>query len=198
MDFPKISFTLHWVQQICRYRALQQYVAEGYEQAHQMNLKDSWNTSNPNLNYLPQVITLHRRILCLNIRELILQALAHSRENSTATCKVLPSSADLAAPLSSQSHAKSKFMGPQNRCDGKHPDAMITDFRALLDNTQETTHRVTIYNGMRDFINHKSCNMMYISDEQYQQKCKLTIGCATRICAAHSKLPADPCAMHSV
>jgi hypothetical protein len=35
-------------------------------------------------------------------------------------------------------------MGPQNRRDGKHPDAIIKDFGALLSNTQEATHRVII------------------------------------------------------
>jgi len=57
-------------------------------------------------------------------------------------------------------------MGPQNRRDGKHPDAMIKDFSALLDNTQDATHRAAIYNGIREFIKHMSHNKMYISDEQ--------------------------------
>jgi hypothetical protein len=134
--------------------------------AHKMNLKDGWNASNHNLNYLPQVITFQSRILCCEIRELNLQALAQRRENSAATCKVLPTGADLAAALSSQSYAKPEFMGPQNCRDGKHPDAMIKHFRALLDNTQDATHRVTIYNGTREFLKHKSRNKTYISDEQ--------------------------------
>jgi hypothetical protein len=57
-------------------------------------------------------------------------------------------------------------MGPQNRRDGKHPDAMIKDFRALLNNTQGATHRVAIYSGMWEFIKHKSRNNTYISDDQ--------------------------------
>jgi len=57
-------------------------------------------------------------------------------------------------------------MGPQNRRDGKHPDAMIKDFRALFDNLQDSTHRVTIYNGTWEFLKHKSRNKMYTSDEQ--------------------------------
>ena len=57
-------------------------------------------------------------------------------------------------------------MRPQNRHDGQHPDAMIEDFRALLDNTQGATHRVAIYNGTGEFIKHKSRNKIYISDEQ--------------------------------
>jgi len=57
-------------------------------------------------------------------------------------------------------------MGPQNRHDGKHPDAMIKDFRALLDNTQDATHCVAIYSSTRKFIKHNSCNKTYISDEQ--------------------------------
>jgi hypothetical protein len=57
-------------------------------------------------------------------------------------------------------------MGPQNCRDGKHPDAMIKHFRALLDNTQDTTHRATIYNSRREFLKHKNRNNMYISDEQ--------------------------------
>jgi hypothetical protein len=57
-------------------------------------------------------------------------------------------------------------MGPQNRRDGKYPDAMITDFRALIDNTRDTTHRVAIYSGTREFIKYKSRNKTYILDEQ--------------------------------
>jgi len=99
-NFPKIDIMSPWVEQICRYGALQQYSAQRYEQAHKTNLKDGWNASNHNLNYPPQVITFQHRILCFEIRELNLQALAQRGENSTAACKVLPSGADLAAPLS--------------------------------------------------------------------------------------------------
>jgi len=87
-------------------------------------------------------------------------------ENSAALCKVLPCGADLAAPLSPQSYARPKFMGPQNRHDRKPPDTMIKDFRALLDNTEDATHRVAIYSGTREFMKHKSCIKTYISDEQ--------------------------------
>jgi hypothetical protein len=199
INFPKIHLMSHWAEQISRYRALQQYSAERHEQAHKTNLKDDWNASNHNLNYLPQVITFQRRILCFEIRELNLPALSQRWENSAAACKVFPSGADLAAPLSSQSniqalaqrwetsasackvfpsgadlaaplssqsYAKPEFMGPQNCLDGKHPDAMIKDFRALLDNTEDATHRAAIYSGTRECIKHKSCKKMYISDEQ--------------------------------
>jgi len=57
-------------------------------------------------------------------------------------------------------------MGPQNHHDGMHPDIMIKDLRALLDNTQDATHRGAIYSGTREFIKHKSHNKTYISDEQ--------------------------------
>jgi len=57
-------------------------------------------------------------------------------------------------------------MGPQNRRDGKHPDAMIKGFRALLNNTHDAMHRVAIYRGTQEFIRHTSRNKMYISDEQ--------------------------------
>jgi hypothetical protein len=57
-------------------------------------------------------------------------------------------------------------MGPQNHRDGKYPDAMIKVFRALLDITPDATHRVTKYSSTREFIEHKSCNQTYISDEQ--------------------------------
>jgi hypothetical protein len=43
---------------------------------------------------------------------------------------------------------------------------MIKDFRVLLDNTHDATHRVAIYSGTRGFIKHKSRNKTYISDEQ--------------------------------
>jgi hypothetical protein len=57
-------------------------------------------------------------------------------------------------------------MGPQNRSDGKHPDTMIKDFRALLDNTQDATHRMAIYSGMWELIKLNSRNKTYILDEQ--------------------------------
>jgi hypothetical protein len=165
-NFPKIHLMFHWVEQIRRYGTLQQYSAEKPEQAHKTNLKDGWNASNHNLNYLPKVITFQHRILCFEVRELNLQALAQHRKFSAAAGKVLPSGADLAAPSSLQSYARPEFMGPQNRCDGKHPDAIIKGFRVLLDNTQDVMHRVAIYSGTREFIKHKSRNKMYISDEQ--------------------------------
>jgi len=152
----------HWVKQIRRYRALQQYSAKTHEQAHETNLKDSWNASDHNINYLPQVITIQRSFLCFEIRELNLQALTQRRQNSVATCNLLPSSADLAVPLSSQSYAKAEFMWPQIRRDGTHPDTMFKDFRALLDNMQDATHHVTIYNGTWKFIEHKGHTKTYI------------------------------------
>jgi hypothetical protein len=50
-------------------------------------------------------------------------------------------------------------------CDEKHPDPMIKDFRALLDNTQDVTYRASIYSGTRESLKHKSRNIMYISNE---------------------------------
>jgi hypothetical protein len=155
-----------WVEQIRHYRALQQYSAKRHEQAHKTNLKDGWNASNHNLNYLPQVITIKRHILCLEFRELNRQALAHPRENSTAACKVIPSRADLAGPLRAHLYATPEFMGPQNHDDGKHPDAIIKDFRALLDNSQDATHRMAIFSGTPECIKHRSRHKTYISDEQ--------------------------------
>jgi len=75
-NFPKIQLMSHWAEQIRRYGALQQYSAERHEQAHKTNLKDGWNASNHYLNYLPQGNTFQLRILCFEIRELNLQALA--------------------------------------------------------------------------------------------------------------------------
>jgi len=57
-------------------------------------------------------------------------------------------------------------MGPQNCHDGKHPDAIITQFRALLNNMQDAMQLVAIYSGTREFIKHKSHNKTYIFDEQ--------------------------------
>jgi len=57
-------------------------------------------------------------------------------------------------------------MGPQNRRDGKHPDTMIKDSRAFLENTRDTTYHMKMYNGTWEFIKHKSRKMTYISDEQ--------------------------------
>jgi len=167
-NIPKIHLRSHLVAQIRRYGALELCCAEGHAQAHKTNLKDGWNDSNYHFNYQLQVITFQSRILCFKITERNLQALAQRRENSAAPCKVLPSGADLASPLGSQSYAKPEFIGPQNRPDGKHPDAMIKDFRALLNNIQDVTHHVAIYSGMQGLIKHKSRKKTYQFDEQLQ------------------------------
>jgi len=163
---PKMHLLFLWVEQICWFGALQKYSAGRHQRPHKTNLKNCWNASNHNLNYLPQDITSQYRILCFEIRELNLHALTQGWENSTPASKVLPPGADMAAPLSPQTYVKHEFMGPQNRRDVIHPDAIIKDIRALLDNTQHATHRVAIYSGTREFINHKSHNKTYISDEQ--------------------------------
>jgi len=165
-NIPKIHLISHWVEQIRGYGALQRYSAEIYEQVHNTNLKDGWSAYNHNLSSLPQVINFPHRILHFKIRELNLQALAQRRETSAATYKVLPSSADLAALLISQLYAKPESIGPQNRRDGKDPDAVINDFRALPNNMQDATHCVIIYNGPLEFIMYKSRNKPYISAEQ--------------------------------
>jgi len=165
-NFPKIHLMSHWIEQIRRYAALEQYSAERHQQAHKTNVKDGWNASNHNLNYVPQVITFQCRILCFEIRELNLQALTQRWDNSAATYKVRPSGADLAAPQSSLAYAKPDFMGPRNRRDGKHPHATIQEFGALLDTMHDVMHHVIIYNGTWEFLKHKSRNETYISDEQ--------------------------------
>jgi hypothetical protein len=68
--------------------------------------------------------------------------------------------------LNSNSESLPKFMWPQNNHDGKHTDAMIKDFWSQLDNTQGATHHVATYFGIQEFIQDKSCDMMYISDEE--------------------------------
>ena len=165
-NFPMIHVMSHWGEQIRRYGALQQYSSDTHEHPHKTNHKNSWNTSNHNLNNQAQGITCPRRIRCFEIRELNLQALAQRLEISAAACKVFPSGADRAAPWRSLLYAKPGFMGPQNSRDGKHPDAIMKDFRALLDNTQDATHCVAIYSAMQEFIKYKSCNKTNILDEQ--------------------------------
>jgi hypothetical protein len=145
---------------------LQLCSAETHAQAHKSNLNDGWNASNHNLNYLPPVIPFQRCILYFEIRELNAQDHAHCRENSAATWQVFPSGADLVAPQRSRSYAMPELMGPQNRRDAKHTEAMIKDFRAILANTQDATHHVTIYNGKREILKHNSRNKMYTSDQQ--------------------------------
>jgi len=165
--FTKIHLMSHLPQQIHRYGAMQQYSAKRHEQAHKSKLKDGWNASNHNRNYLPQAITFQRRILCFESRDLNLQALIKRRENSAATCRVIYSGADLdAGPLCYQSYAEPKFMGPQNCHDRKHRDAVMKDFRALLDNTQDATHCVVVYSGTGQLTKHQGRNKTYILDEQ--------------------------------
>ena len=100
-NFPKIHLMSNWVEQLRRHGAFQHYSAERHEPAHKPNLKDGWNTSNHNLNYLPEVITFQHRILSFEIRELTLQVLAQRSEDSAAACTVLPCSPDPTAPLGS-------------------------------------------------------------------------------------------------
>jgi len=165
-NFLKIHLMCHCVKHIRRYGALQQYFAERHDQEDTTHHKDVWNASNHTLNVLPQVITFQHRILCIDIGELNLQALAQHLENSTAASNVLLSGDDLAAPLSPQSYVKLEFMSPQNRRDGKHPDTMINDFRALLNITHNATQRVAISSGMRELFKHKSRSKTYISDDR--------------------------------
>jgi hypothetical protein len=61
------------IEQIQQYIAIQHYSAEIQEQAHKTNLMDDQNPSHHNLDFLPQVITFHRRILCFQMRELNVQ-----------------------------------------------------------------------------------------------------------------------------
>jgi len=161
-NFPKIHLISHWAEEIHRDGALQQYSAERHEQGHKMHLNDGWNASIQNLNYLPQVITFQHRILCFKIGLLNLQALAQRWENSIAACKVVPWGTELAAPPSPQSYAKHKFMGPQTCLGGKHPDAIIKDFRALLTNMQDGTHHAALYSDTREFIQDTSRNKSYV------------------------------------
>jgi hypothetical protein len=50
--------------------------------------------------------------------------------------------------------------------DGKHPDTLIKQFRALLHNSQDPAHRVGIYSGMRELIKYMRRNQTFILDEQ--------------------------------
>ena len=86
-NHPNIHLMSHWVKLIHRDGVLQPNSDESHEQAHKMNLKDGWKASNHNVNSLPQEITIQRRILCFETRELNLQALTQHRENSTAPAK---------------------------------------------------------------------------------------------------------------
>jgi hypothetical protein len=85
---------------------------------------------------------------------------------SAGTCNALSSSANLAAPMSSQSYAKPEFAGPQIYLDEMHSDAMIKDFKASLFNTQDAMHYMKIRNSMWECMKHRSCNKTYISNEQ--------------------------------
>jgi len=46
------------------------------------------------------------------------------------------------------------------------PDAMIKEFRTLLDNVQDATHGVAIFSGTQECIRNKCRNKMYRLDEQ--------------------------------
>jgi hypothetical protein len=126
--FSRIHLMSHWVEQIRQYGPFQRYSAARHEHAHKTNLKDNCTASKHNFNYLPQVITYQRRIICFEIRVLNLQAPAQHWEIGAAACEVPRSGAALAAPLSRQSCAKPEFMGPHNCPDRKHADTMFKLF----------------------------------------------------------------------
>jgi hypothetical protein len=111
-------------------------------------------------------MTSQHHSLYIKIRELNLQALEQHVVKRAAPPIVFTSSVELAAPQSSQSYVKHKFMGPQYCHDGQHPDAIIKDFKALLNNTQDAMHRVAIHSSTWEIINYRSHNMTYISDKQ--------------------------------
>jgi hypothetical protein len=58
---------------------------------------------------------------------------------------------------------------------------MIKDFWALLDNTQDASHRVTIYNGTGEFLKHKSRNKTYILDEQLHMELCIYLGIKVQV-----------------
>jgi hypothetical protein len=75
-----------------------------------MNVKDSWNDSDHNISYLPQVLTFQHHILCFQITELNVQSRIQCWGNSAGASNFLGSGADVAAPMCSQSNAKPKFL----------------------------------------------------------------------------------------
>ena len=89
-NFRKIHLMCPGAEQIRRYGALQLYSAETHEHAHKTNLKDGWNASNHNHNYVPQVITFQCRILGFEIRELNLEALPQHSGEQRSRLQSLP------------------------------------------------------------------------------------------------------------
>jgi len=61
---------------------------------------------------------------------------------------------------------EARIHGTPNLQWWKHPDSMMKDFRALLDNVQDRTHPVATYRATREVTKHMSCNKTYISDER--------------------------------
>jgi len=100
--FLQIHMMSHWVKYICWYGALPQYSVKRHEEAYITNLQNSWTASNHNLNNLPQAVTFQCHIVCFAIREPNLYTLTQCQEKCAAEYTVLPSGADLPAPLSSQ------------------------------------------------------------------------------------------------
>jgi hypothetical protein len=75
-------------------------------------------------------------------------------------------------------------MGPQNHHDGDDPDAIIKDFRALLDKTQVAAHCVAIYCGTGEFIKHKSrnkCNYRTNNCLQWSSVCPMELRFQLRV-----------------
>ena len=150
-----------------------------HEEVHKTNLKEGWNTSNHNFNYLPHVITSQSRIPSFLMRLHNLQAISQCQEDGAAACKVLSCSADEVFSLSLKSYAKPESMGLHNHSDGQHLDIMINDFRALLENMQDAIHHLAILNATREFTKYMSCNKTYISDVQLHKSLCCILHCIT-------------------
>jgi hypothetical protein len=161
-NFLKINLTSHWVEQISQYRALQQEFAKSHEQAHITKVKDG-------LEHLQ----LHSQLTPTSNHLSASHSLIQNRQaQSPISCSALRAQycrlqrpllrCGPGCPLVPQSYLKDEFVGPQIRRDGQHPDAIIKDFRGLLNNTQDVTHRVAIYCSTCKFITHKSRSKKHI------------------------------------
>ena len=196
-NFIKIHLLSHFTEQIRLYGSLPQWSAETHEHAHRANMKDGWNASNHNLDYLPQIFAFHRRVLCFEIRSLNLRSVERLRKDSDSdnnpwqiettipdpsSARQNPHSAEglrtdsgnhraNTATITGPSSASPLFTQPMlisPQNDSKTPDGQMKHFGALVDST-DVVQRSALLNGTRDFLLRRLSKRDEILDEELRK-----------------------------
>ena len=172
-NFIKIHLMSHFAEQVRLYGSLPQWSAETHEHAHRANLKDGWNASNKNLDYLPQIFAYQRRVLCFEMRGLNRQAVQGSDDHHLAG-----KTATIAGPSTASPFTQPMLISPQN--DNKTPDGQLKHFGALVDSI-DVVQRSALLNGTRDFLQRRLPKRDEILSDEELRKAEICIYHAIKV-----------------